>query len=91
MKVKRIIRQLDRMGLADDILDVIGLEPRGSGLARFFGNITLFALGALVGAGVGLLAAPVPGVEMREKARARLTEMRGAVGRMGQGSEQRAT
>jgi gas vesicle protein len=53
------------------MLEAMGLEERPSALAVFFGTLGTFALGALVGAGVGLLSAPRPGQELRNKLRKR--------------------
>lgn len=49
----------------DDLLQRIGLRRRSSGWATFFGSLGVFAAGALVGAGVGMLFAPKAGTELR--------------------------
>jgi gas vesicle protein len=53
------------------LLEALGLAERPSGLSVFMGTLTTFALGALVGAGFGLLSAPRPGRELRGKLRKR--------------------
>ena len=58
------------------VLEALGLAQRPSGFSVFLGALGTFALGALVGASVGLLSAPKPGRELRSKLRKRLgTEM----------------
>jgi hypothetical protein len=54
------IRNMDR----DDVLERLGLEQR-TPVGDFFSGLGLFALGVLVGAGLGVLFAPKPGAEMR--------------------------
>jgi gas vesicle protein len=54
------------------LLEALGLEERSSGLSLFLGTLGTFALGALVGASVGLLSAPKPGRELRSKLRKKL-------------------
>jgi hypothetical protein len=56
----------------DRLLEALGLEERSSGFAVLLGVVGTFALGALVGAGVGLLSAPKPGRELRSKLRKQL-------------------
>ena len=56
------IRNLDRA----DVLERIGLEER-SPMGDFFSGLGLFAVGVLVGAGLGLMFAPKPGAEMRNQ------------------------
>ncbi len=56
------LRKLDK----DDLLSAMGLEesnPAGD----FFTGLGLFAVGLLVGAGLGILFAPKRGSEMREQ------------------------
>lgn len=63
----------------DDVLDMLGLEERSSGWSTAFGTIGIFALGCLVGAGIGLAFAPKPGAELRnelgERVRRKADEM----------------
>jgi uncharacterized membrane protein YebE (DUF533 family) len=54
------------------LLEALGLSQRPSGFSVFMGALGTFALGALVGASVGLLSAPKPGRELRHKLRKRL-------------------
>jgi hypothetical protein len=56
------LRNIDR----DDVLKWMGLEER-TPVGDFFTGLSLFAVGCLVGAGVGLLFAPKRGAEMREQ------------------------
>lgn len=53
----------------DRLLEALGLAERRSGFALFMGTLGTFALGALLGAGVGLLSAPKAGRELRSKLR----------------------
>lgn len=46
----------------EDLLDLMGLESKGSGMAGTLGE---FALGALLGAAAALLFAPSSGRDMR--------------------------
>jgi len=54
------------------LLEALGLAERPSGLSVFMGTLSTFALGALVGAGFGLLSAPKSGRELRGKLRKKL-------------------
>ena len=54
------------------LLEALGLEERSSAFSVLLGAVGTFALGALVGAGVGLLSAPKPGRELRNKLRKQL-------------------
>jgi len=56
------LRRLDRA----EVLDRLGLE-RKTPVGDFFSGLGLFALGMLVGAGLGMLFAPKPGAEMRSR------------------------
>ena len=55
------LRKLDR----DDVLHRIGLEEH-TPTSDFFTSLGLFAVGVVVGAGVGMMFAPKPGAELRE-------------------------
>jgi hypothetical protein len=83
LKALKYLQDLDR----DDVLDAIGLQERRSGWTTAFGSIGIFALGCLVGAGIGLAFAPKSGDELRnelgDKVRRKAQEMQ-------QGSEQGA-
>jgi hypothetical protein len=56
------LRKMDR----DDALRRVGLE-RSTPMTDFFGGIGLFAVGMLVGAGLGIIFAPRPGAETRSQ------------------------
>jgi hypothetical protein len=61
MKALKYLQDIDR----DDVLGAIGLEERSSPWATAFGTIGIFALGCLVGAGLGLAFAPKSGADFR--------------------------
>jgi hypothetical protein len=52
---------------AEALLASMGLERRSSPAAGALGGLGLFALGVLVGAGLGLMFAPQPGDQMRSR------------------------
>ena len=56
----------------DRLLELLGLEQKPGVFSVLMGAVGTFALGALVGAGVGLLSAPKPGRELRRKLRKQL-------------------
>jgi len=56
------LRKLNR----DDVLQRMGLRQR-TPTTDFFTGLGLFAVGILVGAGLGILFAPRPGTEMRSQ------------------------
>ena len=60
LKALKYLKDIDR----DDVLDAVGLQER-SPWSTAFGTIGIFALGALVGVGVGLAFAPKTGEELR--------------------------
>jgi gas vesicle protein len=62
------LRNMDK----DDILEMMGLQTKSSTAAVVGGTIGIFAVGLLVGAGLGLLMAPKAGRELREDLRDRL-------------------
>ena len=63
----------------DDVLEALGLEERSNAWATTLGSIGIFALGCLVGAGIGLAFAPKAGTELRtdlgEKVRKKAQEL----------------
>ena len=63
LKALKYIQDLDR----DDVLETLGLQERRSGVAATFGALGIFALGCLVGAGIGLAFAPKSGDELRNE------------------------
>jgi hypothetical protein len=56
------LKKLDR----DDVLHRLGLEEH-TPTSDFFTGLGLFAVGMLVGAGLGMMFAPKPGAEMRNQ------------------------
>lgn len=61
VKALKYLQDIDK----DDVLEALGLEERSSAWATTFGTIGIFALGCLVGAGIGLAFAPKSGEEFR--------------------------
>ena len=51
----------------DDVLEALGLEERSSAWGTALGTVGIFALGCLVGAGIGLAFAPKTGEEFRNE------------------------
>jgi hypothetical protein len=63
LKALKYLRDIDK----DDILEAIGLEERGNPWVAALGTFGIFALGCLVGAGLGLAFAPKSGEELRSE------------------------
>lgn len=63
LKALKYLQDIDK----DDVLEAIGLEERSSAWSTAFGTIGIFALGCLVGAGLGLAFAPKSGEEFRNE------------------------
>jgi len=63
LKALKYLQDIDK----DDVLEAIGLEERSSAWATALGTIGIFALGCLVGAGIGLAFAPKSGEEFRSE------------------------
>ena len=63
IKALKYLQDIDK----DDVLDALGLEERTSPWTTALGTIGIFALGCLVGAGIGLAFAPKPGNELRNE------------------------
>jgi hypothetical protein len=61
LKALKYLQDIDK----DDVLEALGLEERSSGWATTLGTVGIFALGCLVGAGIGLAFAPKSGEEFR--------------------------
>ena len=59
------LRNLDK----DDVLEMMGLQTKSSTAAVIGGTVGIFAVGLLVGAGLGLLLAPKAGRELRDDLR----------------------
>ena len=67
LKDLKELRNFDK----DDILEMMGLQTKSSTAAVVGGTIGVFAVGLLVGAGLGMLLAPKAGRELREDLRDR--------------------
>jgi hypothetical protein len=63
LKALKYLQDIDK----DDVLEALGLEERTNPWASTFGTIGIFALGCLVGAGIGLAFAPKSGEEFRNE------------------------
>jgi hypothetical protein len=63
LKAWKYLNDIDK----DDVLDAFGLEERTSPWVSALGTIGIFALGCLVGAGIGLAFAPKSGEEFRNE------------------------
>jgi hypothetical protein len=61
LKALKYLQDIDK----DDVLEALGLEERSSPWATTLGTIGIFALGCIVGAGIGLAFAPKSGEEFR--------------------------
>ena len=61
LKARKYLQDIDK----DDVLEALGLEERSSAWATALGTVGIFALGCLVGAGIGLAFAPKSGEEFR--------------------------
>ena len=61
LKALKYLQDIDK----DDVLEALGLEERSSAWSTAFTTIGVFALGCLVGAGLGLAFAPKSGEEFR--------------------------
>lgn len=74
------IKTLDK----DDILNLLGLETKPKPLDYLVPALTLFGVGMLVGAGVGLLVAPRSGRELRKDIAERISEVPDAMAKLPQ-------
>ena len=63
LKALKYLQDIDK----DDVLEAIGLEERSSGWSTAMSTIGIFALGCLVGAGIGLAFAPKSGEDFRNE------------------------
>ena len=63
LKAWKYLNDIDK----DDVLEALGLEERTSPWVSALGTIGIFALGCLVGAGIGLAFAPKSGEEFRNE------------------------
>lgn len=66
--LQRDLRNFDK----DDLLELFGLESRRTTADALVPTVSAFAVGLLVGAGLGLLLAPKPGTQLRSDLRTRL-------------------
>ncbi len=71
MNIKRVIGYD-----IDDLLDLVGLERRRSFMAFMLPALGFVALGAAVGASVGLMFAPSSGRRLRQEVGDRLDQIR---------------
>jgi hypothetical protein len=62
-KALKYLQDIDK----DDVLEALGLEERTNPWASAFGTLGIFALGCLLGAGIGLAFAPKSGEEFRSE------------------------
>ncbi|HXN56272.1 MAG TPA: YtxH domain-containing protein [Myxococcales bacterium] len=62
LKALKYLQDIDR----DDVLEAVGLQERNP-WGTALGTLGIFALGALVGAGLGLAFAPKAGTELRNQ------------------------
>jgi len=60
--LKKAVRGMDR----EDVLHRLGLEEH-TPKADFFTGLGVFAVGVLIGAGLGVMFAPKPGAEIRSR------------------------
>ena len=68
----------------DDILGALGLQSKPSATSWVLGTLGLFGLGMVIGAGVALMLAPKPGVELRRDLEGRIKNVRERVAGNGQ-------
>jgi hypothetical protein len=76
----RDITDLDK----EDILGAMGLQTKSSTASWVLGTLGLFGLGMVIGAGVALMLAPKPGIELRRDLEGRLRNVRERVTGNGQ-------
>jgi hypothetical protein len=74
----------------DDVLDYFGLEQRTSPWVSALGTIGIFALGCLVGAGIGLAFAPKSGEEFRNQVGERMKKKADELGEVAKDYASRA-
>ena len=68
----------------EDILGALGLQTRSSTTSWVLGTLGLFGLGMVIGAGVALMLAPKPGIELRRDLEGRIRNVRERVTGNGQ-------
>jgi hypothetical protein len=76
LKALKYLQDIDR----DDVLEAVGLEERSNPWATALGTLGIFALGCLVGAGIGLAFAPKSGEEFRTELSDRMRKKADAMG-----------
>jgi len=74
------LKNLDQDDVKEHLLESMGLESKRSTGSWLFGALTVFGVGMLVGAGVGLMLAPKSGSGLREDLRDRLRSASGGRG-----------
>lgn len=70
LKQLKSLKNLDK----DDLLEVLGLETKRTTAESLVPALSAFAVGILLGAGLGLLIAPKPGAQLRDDLRSRLRD-----------------
>jgi hypothetical protein len=60
----------------EDILSALGLQSKQTATSWAMGTLGLFGMGMLVGAGIALILAPKPGVELRREIGDRIKQVR---------------
>lgn len=65
------IKNLDK----EAFLDMLGLQPKRTAMDYVVPGLAVFGVGALVGAGLGLLLAPRPGKELRDDLARRIQQV----------------
>ncbi|MFW5925264.1 MAG: YtxH domain-containing protein [Myxococcota bacterium] len=73
----------------DDVLARVGLERRRSGVEATGPWLGGFSAGMMVGGAMGLLLAPMPGSELRNKLRTRANELVEELSGLGQHADDR--
>lgn len=74
---------------ADDVLARVGLERRRGGVETTLPWLGGFSAGMMVGGAMGLLLAPMPGSELREKLRTQASKLAEELSGLGQHADER--
>jgi hypothetical protein len=76
INMKQAVRQMNELGIGQNLLQKVGLDYYQSAFTRTIGTIGVFSAGLLVGSAFGLFFAPMRGDELRTKARDNIDAMR---------------